>query len=420
MNSGMKRLSIVLGVLFCLLIVGFFMNAGRDDAGGDRRSAVRKDVPKLPAVDQNRVAAIELSDSGSTIRLEKAGDEWVLPASGRAPAVKTRVEELVRTFSAFERGTHVAYSASDPSRYGFDPQQYRRLKLFDERGGALVDVLVGKEDESGGAAVGQKGTFVRAGEGSDVYTIPAGLAKAVRTNQGWWMEKQLFPADPKSKNALVGTAERVTLEFADLPPPSPAATQPADSRPAPDPADAPRFRVVLEAKQEEVPVAEATPGPVRPGAPTPDTRKTETKRVWRMIEPEGEVAEVFAPAVEGVVRTVLFATCVDVAGADSTVGGFGLETPSASAEVAFADGSVRKITVGSRAAPPDDPAIRMQPARYATASGSTRVFRIGDHTAQAFRRKPADFKPPEMPKPIDASPPPISVPEEGGDTRPVK
>jgi hypothetical protein len=418
MNSATKRLSVALGVLFCLVIVGFFVNADPEAKGKDRRSATRKDVPKLPAVDQNRIAAIELSDSGTTTRLEKSGDEWVLPAFARAPAVKTRVEDLLKSLVGFERSTHVAYSVADPAKYRLDPQQFRRLKLFDERGTPLIDLVVGMEDPSGGAAVGERGTFVKLADKDDVFSFPKSLMQKIRSATAYWMEKQLFPADPKAKNALIGTAERVTLEFADVPPPAPTSTQPATSRPEPDPPDLPRFRVVLEAKEEEVTTEEAAPGPTPSGAPT--TRKVEKRRTWRMVEPMGEVDPVYAPTVEGVIRTLVFATCVDVAGGDSTAGGYGFEMPSATAEVAFADGSTRKIVIGSKATPPEDPALKMQGARYATSTGSTRVFRLADHAVQAFRRKPVDFKQPDLGKPFDPTPPPISVPDDGGDSRPVK
>lgn len=414
------RLSALLGVLFCMIIAAYFVNA--DPGGGSGpKNETRRDVPQLKAVDAARVFAVEMSDAKGTVRLEKTGDEWVLPNAARAPVRKAEIDELLRLCGGLEKAEFVAYDTTLPTTYGLDPIAVRRLKLFDGTGAVLADLWVGKDDQAGGKAATEWGTFVRADGATAIFSHRTRLNTKVRPGVNWWIEKQLFPGDPKSKNALVQSADRIVLEFADVPaavPGNPAETQPA--APAQDPADAPRVRVVLEAKEEEV----AAAAPAAPVGPTPGNQPPAAtgptkKKVWRIVEPADAGIEVFDGAADGVVRAALFASMMEVVGADGANPTYALDRPSASAEIRFSDGSLKRVVVGARAAASTDPAFAGQPSRFATASGSSRVVRLPDYVAQQFRKKPADFKAPEAPKPVDVAPPPISLPEDGAATKPA-
>jgi hypothetical protein len=412
MNS-LNRLYAALGVLFCVGIAAFFVNAGGDMP---RKSSVVREAKKLPAVDPTAIAAIEMHDPKAFVRLEKQDGEWVLPASFRAAVRKTEIDELLKLLVGFENAEHVAYDATDLSKYGLDPASVRRIALFDARGSKLIDLWVGADDRSIGKSAAEWGTYVRPDGATDVYAHTKRLSARVRANVVYWMEKMLFPDDPKAKNVFASTARRVELEFADLPAPTPTGDANAPPEAPADPADAPRVRVVLEAVDEEVATEPSTEGPTPGGAP-PSAPATTTKKVWRVREPAGFTEPAFDGAVDGVVRSVLYAAMVDVAGVDASKPEYGLDKPSLSAEIRFADGSVRRVTAGARAKPSEDPALAGQPTRYATATGSTRVVRMNDYVVQQLRKKPEDFKTPEAPKPIDASEPPIALPDENAATR---
>lgn len=417
--STARSVSALLGLFFCQMIVAFFVNV---DAGQvrDRKSAVGQNVPKLPAVDVARVAAIEISEPKSTVRLEKTDGEWVLPASARAPVRQSEIDDLLKLCVGFENSEHRAYDAVRPADYGLDPQTIRRLKLFDANGVVLIDLWVGKDDQPGGKAATEWGCYVRQDGASHIYSHAKRLSPKVRAGLGFWMEKSLFPGDPRAKNALVPTADRITLEFADLPPAEPVDPSKPAPPPAPDRADAPRVRVVLEASDVAVAAPEPATGPTPPDPTKPKAGESTMKRVWKIVEPADAGIEVFDGAADGVVRSILYASMMDVAGSNAESKEYGLGEPTCVAEVRFKDGGVKRITVGARATPSTEPALAGQPARYAAVTGSPRVVRMPDYMVQQFRKKPADFKAPVTPQPESAVPSPIEVPAEVPESKPVK
>ena len=414
-----RSVSALLGLLFCQLIVAFFVNV---DAGErrDRRGAVGQNVPKLPAVDVAKVAAVEISDPKATVRLEKTDAEWVLPASSRAPVRPSEIEEFLKLCVGFETAEHRAYDAARPADYGFDPQTIRRVKLFDERGALLIDLWIGKDDQSGGKAATEWGCYVRPDGASHIYSHAKRLSPKVRVGLGFWMEKTLFPGDPRAKNALVPTADRITLDFADLPPAEPVDPSKPAPPPVPDPVDAPRVRIVMEASEVVVEAPPEATGPIPPDPTKPKPGASTTKRVWKIVEPADAGIEVFEGAADGVVRSVLYASMMDVAGSDAALKEYGLDSPNCIAEVRFKDGGVKTIKIGGRATPSPEPALANQPARYATVSGSTRVVRLPDYMVQQFRKIPSDFKAPVLPEPENVGPKPIEVPQEAPESKPVK
>ncbi|HYC77680.1 MAG TPA: DUF4340 domain-containing protein [Planctomycetota bacterium] len=416
-----RRVLVVFGVLVVVVGVAAVQHLGGDAGGGPhRRGETRRDVKPLPKIDPAAVHAVELSDSKSSVRLERAGpEEWKLPQAAGAPAQKRFTDDLVRALVGFGDARRVAYATTDKETFGLSPDKMGRLKLFDAKGATLLDLWVGDEDRAG--QVADSGTFVREEGSSTVYSHPRRLKMHVSKTHPWqWLDKQLFPGDAKAKNETIAKVDRVELEFADLQPPAvvPSETQPAE-RPA-DPADAPRYRVVLEASEQEVPVAATNVGPAPSGVPA--TRPaTEKKKVWRMVEPAGEIPEVFDQAAEGVVRALLFGSMQDVAGGDPTVAAYGFDRPSLEASIRFSDGTTKRLTVGAPAKPSTAPGQAAVPVRYARVDGSDRVFLFSDYALAAFRKKPSEFKKPELPAPIDATPPPIAIPEDaGGESRPAK
>ncbi len=420
----MNKVYVMLGLFVVLALAAFIVNYDSSGKGVDRTSKVRENVPKLPAIDQNRIMGLELSDGTGTIKVQRVGDGWVMPDKFNAPVQATKVNDLLKALTDLDKADRVADTRSMDSRYGLGNDKGKRVKLFDETKKLVVDLWIGKADTSSDRTIQTAGNYVRM-EGSDVvYSHGKRLEHLTATMLLQWMEARLFAVDPKDINDLVTKAEKVTLEFDDIPPPPP---QIPDSQPSTEPTDAeknaPRIRVMLTGKEVEVPV-ESTPGAdVGPSANAkpPETKPTTKKeKQWTLVEPADPAIKPYSAFVEQIVRTMLYGRFDDVVGSDPSLKEYGFDKPTADLTVTFADGSSRQLKVGKKAPPPSDPARKMGQYRFAYVEGTSRVVLLNEYTVVALRKKPVDLKAPEMPKPGATGPAPIEIPKDEPESKPAK
>jgi Domain of unknown function (DUF4340) len=415
----MTKLYALLGLFVVLTGAAFFVNYDPSGRGRDRASALEEDkVAKLPAIDQARIHSFELSDAENKVRVARSGEKWVLPDKFNAPAMANKVNDLLAGLQGLDKAhrvTKTAAAARDKA-LGLEPDTAKRLRLFDDANKLIADLWVGKIDTSGDRNLAQAGNFVRM-EGQDaVYSHGKRLLHLVMPQLSMWLDGRNFPIEQKEIDELLGKAERLTVEFDDVPIAMPGA--PPESRP--DETSPPaRIRVVVTGKEAEQ-ASESAPadlGPKQPSAAN-DAQKKRLQRDWTLVDPPDTGIKPYAPSVEQVLRALMFSRAEDVVGSDPALPEFGLDRPFADVEARFADGSTRHLRIGKPAPAPTEPTRRNQNFRYAHVDGVPRVFLVSEFILNQLRKKPADLKTPETPKGAPGGQPaPIELPKDGPETR---
>jgi Domain of unknown function (DUF4340) len=414
----MSKVYVLLGLLVVLTGAAFFVNYDPSGKGRDRASAVEEgDVVRLPAIDQNRVHAFELSDAENKVRVARSGDKWVLPEKFNAPAMNNKVTDLLKDLQGLDKAhriTKTAAAARDKA-LGLEPDVAKRLRLYDDANKLIVDLWIGKIDTSGDRNLAQAGNFVRM-EGQDaVYSHGKRLVHLVMPQLSMWLDGRVFPMEPKEIDETLAKAERLTIEFDDVPIAMPGAPPP-ETR-APESGPAPRVRVVLQGKEPEQ-TAESAPADLGPKpAPGPHDAKPKKTRDWTMVEPADANLKPHGDLVAGIVRSLFYLRADDVVGSDPALPEYGLDKPFVELEARFADGATRRIRIGKPAPAPTEPTRRQGSFRYAHAEGIPRVFLVSEFILNQLRKKPEELKAPEAAPRPGAQPAPIELPKEGTETR---
>jgi hypothetical protein len=414
----MSKVYIMLGLFVVVTGAAFFANYDPSGKGRDRASAVEEtEVAKLPAIDQNRIGAFELSDAENKVRVARSGDKWVLPDKFNAPVMSNKVNDLLQGLQGLEKAhriTKTAASARDKA-LGLEPDTAKRLRLYDDANKLIADLWIGKIDTSGDRNLAQAGNFIRQ-EGQDaVYSHGKRLLHLVMPQLSMWLDGRVFALESKEIDELLGKAERLTLEYDDVPftPGTPPESRPPDAPPAP------RARVVLQGKEPEH-SPDSAPVEVGPKAVNPNDPKQKQRpsRDWTVVEPSDAGVKPHAPFVEQILRSLFYCRAEDVVGSDPALAEYGLDHPFVEVEARFTDGATRRLRVGKPAPAPSEPTRRQGNFRYAHAEGVPRVFLVSDYILAQLRKKPAELKQPDAgPKP-GTPPAPIELPkDEGAATR---
>jgi hypothetical protein len=410
----MNKVYVMLGLTVVLWGVGFAVNHDSSGKGPDREGAVdTTDSVKPPVVDPNRVHSIEISDAENRVKVSRQGDKWVLPEKSNAPAIETKAKELLDKLQGLEKAERVSKSAASArdKAYGLEPETAKRLKLFDENNKLIADVWVGKPDMSAERSLNVAGNFIRLEGNDSVFSHAKRIQHLVMPLLSMWLDGRIFPVEAKEIEDAIAKAERVTLEFDDVPftPATPAESR-AESGPAP------RARIVLKGVDAAAPTevtSEVGPKPAHGQQP----QKPKTQKDWTITEPALSGIKPYEPTVSSILRTLLYCRAEDIAGSDPSLAEYGFDRPFVDVEVQLSDGAVRHLRVGKPAPPPSEPSRRGGAYRYATVDGVPRVFLLNEFVLPQFRKKPEDLKAPETPKTAPGGQQPIELPKEGTDSR---
>jgi hypothetical protein len=149
-----------------------------------REAAIQYDMQLLMAVRSDEVNAIVLERAGETLRLVRAGDEWLLREPVEDDADRVTVNTMLETVVAATIERRIEAVATDLSEYGLEPP-FARIQLITSSGEQPV-VLVGDFNVTKSHVYGQ-----REGE-SEVLLLPAGVRRYARTDVFGFREKRIL------------------------------------------------------------------------------------------------------------------------------------------------------------------------------------------------------------------------------------
>lgn len=164
----------------------------RDGAPAEARSGDRSSLfPELRGR-VNDVARITIEGGGSDLALERKDGAWGLPDKGGYPVEIDKVKALVVGLCELSR---LEEKTSDPALYSkLDVQDpggadvpAKRVRLFDDSGGVLADLIVGRSNYGGG--MGQSTLYVRKPDGGPALEVRGRVS--VDSSPANWLNRQI-------------------------------------------------------------------------------------------------------------------------------------------------------------------------------------------------------------------------------------
>ena len=170
-----------------LAIVAAALVAAAKFTSGNRRARTPDiaGTPVLPGLDLAGVAAVEISESGSALRIEQSGDAWTVTNAFGYPADFARLRQAMIELADLKVG-HVQHGME------IDPASSIKVSLFGADGAELASLLLGGTRDSGRQ---QETPYGMMGGGADGrYVAPAG------SSQTFLVKENLdgFVADPRA------------------------------------------------------------------------------------------------------------------------------------------------------------------------------------------------------------------------------
>ena len=202
---------IALGAVFIVLLAALLVGIFVSPRGAADRASAALLVPGLRA---ERVLAVEISGPSGRLLISRpsgadapaaqetnapaaqetnapAAQVWVLDVDGRQlPTAPERVEGLLKLIAAMQRGTLVTRDAKASEGLGLSAADASRLILSGAGGAKLCELSVGRQGSSGGS-------YIRVGNGAEVFQTGEGLAGYLTSQRASWLDLRVLPRDVK-------------------------------------------------------------------------------------------------------------------------------------------------------------------------------------------------------------------------------
>jgi len=151
-------------------------------------------------------------DDGSSIDIERDGDQWKFTKPGNYLADPTQVRQLLGALLEVKVADFIADAPVSVSQYGLE-KPHLTITIYDKNG-AQESLLFGfKQTEQG-----KDGIYVRRGEGTPVYTVHEWVLNAVDRTALELRDKTVFSFEPSavgSANVTVGKDQFTLKRTAD-------------------------------------------------------------------------------------------------------------------------------------------------------------------------------------------------------------
>ena len=106
-----KWLFVLSGLLAAQLVLAMILGLKGEDYG------VFQTEEKLLSFNNQALSSLQIIDSTDRLEIEKQEGKWLLPNSGNFPASQRKVEQLLDTLAALEKGWPVARTRGAAQRF---------------------------------------------------------------------------------------------------------------------------------------------------------------------------------------------------------------------------------------------------------------------------------------------------------------
>jgi len=179
-----KWIFILSGLLAAQLLLAIILGLTGEDNG------TFQPEEKLLSFDKLAVSSLQIVDSTDTLEIEHQGDKWLLPNNGNFPASQRKVEQLLDTLAALEKGWPVARTRGAAQRFAVDEERFERklILLSDDESRSTLYV---------GSSPGFRKLYVRPGDRDEIFAVEFNIWEA-SAKTGDWIDTDILALDQSS------------------------------------------------------------------------------------------------------------------------------------------------------------------------------------------------------------------------------
>jgi hypothetical protein len=133
---------------------------------------------KLLTFNRQAVSRLQIVDSTDRLEIEKQGDKWLLPNSGNFPASQRKVEQLLDTLAAQEKGWPVARTRGSAERFAVDKEQFERKLILVSDDESRTTLYVGSSPDF-------RKVYVRPGDTAEIFAVDFNIWEASAKTEDW-------------------------------------------------------------------------------------------------------------------------------------------------------------------------------------------------------------------------------------------
>jgi hypothetical protein len=197
-----KRNWILTAILAVQVLVIAVIFWPRDTASGEQ------DLSLFPGLETDRIAALTIAEGdGSTLRLAKQADGWVLPEADDYPVQDDNVPPLLAKIVELQADRLVTQTGDSHKRLKVADDDFERHIELELADGTRHDLYVGSSPSFGA-------THIRAGDQDEVYLTSEITAFDADAEPTRWVEREYFSVPEEELVALTLENSAGTFEFA--------------------------------------------------------------------------------------------------------------------------------------------------------------------------------------------------------------
>ena len=179
-----KWIFVLSGLLAAQLVLAIIFNLTGEEYG------TFQSQEKLLSFDKQAVTGLQIVDSTDSMQIEKQEDKWLLPNSGNFPASLRKVEQLLDTLAALEKGWPVARTRGAAQRFTVDKEQFERKLILVSDDESQTTLYVG-------SSPGIRKVYVRPGDTDEIFAVDFNIWEAnARTED--WIDTDILALDQSS------------------------------------------------------------------------------------------------------------------------------------------------------------------------------------------------------------------------------
>jgi hypothetical protein len=179
-----KWIFILSGLLAAQLVLATILSLTGEDYGAFQTEE------KLLSFNKQAVIGLQIVDSTDSMDIEKQEDKWQLPNSGNFPASQRKVEQLLDTLAALEKGWPVARTRGAAQRFAVDKEQFERKLILVADDESRTTLYVG-------SSPGFRKVYVRPGDKDEIFAVDFNIWEA-SAKTGDWIDTDILALDQSS------------------------------------------------------------------------------------------------------------------------------------------------------------------------------------------------------------------------------
>jgi len=167
-----KWIFILSGLLAAQLVLAMILGLTVEDNGTFQAEE------KLLSFNKLTVSSLQIVEGTDSIEIEDQEDKWLLPNNGNFPASQRKVEQLLDSLAALEKGWPVASTRGAAQRFAVDEERFERklILLSDDESQTTLYV---------GSSPGFRKVYVRPGDKDEIFAVDFNIWEASAKTEDW-------------------------------------------------------------------------------------------------------------------------------------------------------------------------------------------------------------------------------------------